>query len=164
MIKLISFLGLVILSFPTWAEDKDAFVQGAAQGPMYVYQAEDDFDMLKEGVEVAITNLGLRVSGTLHVSEMLNRTGKDLGFEKKIYTKAESVEFCSAMISHKMTQTNPLNLGICPFTIALFIKPAEPETVYVSFRKIFLAGDNPALVTEIENMLHGIVREALDLE
>lgn len=127
------------------------------------YRAEDNFATVKENVTNAIINHGLTVSNTLHISEMLNRTGQDLGFPNAVYTTAESIEFCSALISHKMTQLSPLNLTICPLTIAIYNPATEPKQTYVAFRKPHLVGKNHEQVEqEIETLLETIVEEALD--
>jgi hypothetical protein len=158
MMKYLLLIALLLSSFTS-----HAFEQGQLKDNMYLYQSSEDFSFTKEYLEMAITNRGLLVSGTLHVEEMLARTGPDLDFEQP-YIKAESIEFCSALLSHKMTQLDPVNMAVCPFTIALFIKKDEPDTVYVAFRKIYLAGDNSAELTdEIEHFLHGIVKEGLEL-
>lgn len=132
------------------------------EGAVVIYRTADDFDMIKESVEMAITNRGMLVSSTLHVSDMLNRTGKDLGFDKAVYAKAESVEFCSALMSHRMTQIDPANLTICPFTVSVYVKSDEPEQVYVAFRKQTLIGEAETVTDSIHEMLHGIVKEAID--
>ena len=132
------------------------------QGNVVVYRTADDFETVKENVEMAITNRGLLVSGTLHVSDMLNRTSKDLGFSRQVYQKAESLEFCSAMMSHRMTQVSPNNLSICPFTVSVYVKTEEADTVYVTFRRQHLDGDAQTVTDAIHEMLHGIVKEALD--
>ncbi|MEY3219146.1 MAG: hypothetical protein RIT27_503 [Pseudomonadota bacterium] len=154
--KKISLLFLVLMSssFVTKAE----FV---SEDKMIVtYRSNDNFETVKENIQQAITNKGLIISGTLHVSEMLNRTAKDLGISKNVYQKAEAFEFCSAVISHKMIQVNPLNLTACPFTIAFFVKPEETNVVYLAFRKPQLAGESQEITQEINNFLHGIVKEA----
>jgi hypothetical protein len=133
-----------------------------SEGPVVLVKASDGFDDVKENIVNAITNRGLLTSGELHVSEMLNRTGPDLGFEPPVYVKAESVEFCSALMSHKMTQVDPVNLVICPFTIAVFIKTNEPEQVYVAFRRQSLAGPAEAVESEVNQLLQEIVSEALE--
>ena len=154
---------LVLLWLPL-AGLAEEFTQGAAQGPVYVYRTSQfNFDDVRENLKLAIGMRGLLVSGTLHVHDMLARTGPDLGFTPP-YTQAESLEFCSALLSHKMTQLDPLNLVVCPFTVAFFVKPAEPDVVYVAFRKLALAGAADALTAELEGFLHGLVREALELE
>ncbi|MCU7945641.1 MAG: hypothetical protein KZQ72_03185, partial [Candidatus Thiodiazotropha sp. (ex Cardiolucina cf. quadrata)] len=71
--------------------------------PVKVFTSEESFEDVVENIKMAIIERGLLVSGTLHVSEMLNRTATDLGFSQ-LFSKAESVEFCSALMSHKMAQ------------------------------------------------------------
>lgn len=124
------------------------------------YRSNESFETIQENLQQAITNKGLMISGTLHVSEMLNRTAKDLGISKNVYQKAEAFEFCSAVLSHKMIQVNPLNLTACPFTIAFFVKPEENQSVYLAFRKPQLAGESKNISQEINTFLHGIVKEA----
>lgn len=131
-----------------------------ADSPVVVYKAASDFDTVRENIELAVTDRGMLVSGTLHVSDMLNRTGADLGFPDNVYLKAESVEFCSAVMSHRMVQADPLNLVICPFTVAVYIKSDEPEQVYVAFRRHYLAGESQEVADAVFNLLDEIAREA----
>ncbi|GEM_PF-6363823 len=133
-------------------------------GPVVVYKSKDKFDTVVENLQTAITNRGLLVSKVLYVSDMLNRTGGDLGVPNPVYINAKSVEFCSAVISHRMIQESHLNLVVCPFTIAVFVKTTEPDQVYVAFRKQIIAGNKPELVEIIHEMLHGIVRETIEME
>jgi hypothetical protein len=109
---------------------------------------------------MAIVDQGLLVSGTLHVSDMLNRTAGDLGFSKR-FSKAESVEFCSAMLSHKMAQAAEENIAICPFTIAVYVKKSEPEKVYAAYRVPLLMGDRGEVSGEIVDLLETILEESL---
>src|SRR5690242_9685105 len=59
-------------------------------------QAHGSFDDIKQMLLLAIENRGLVVSHQSPVGEMLERTGKDIGAAKRIYERAELVEFCSA--------------------------------------------------------------------
>jgi uncharacterized protein (DUF302 family) len=126
------------------------------------YKSSDDYESTKENIEMAITGRGLKVSGVLHISEMLNRTGPDIGFNKEIYKKAESLEFCSAKVSHVMTKTDHRNLTICPFTVAVYILSDEPEQVYVSFRKPQLEGADEKTTKVVYDLLNGIAVEATE--
>jgi hypothetical protein len=126
------------------------------------YPSDNDFETTRENIELAIINRGMLISGTLHVSDMLNRTGPDLGVKKNVYQKAESIEFCSAVLSHKMVQADFRNLVICPFTIAVFIKGDEPKQVYVAFRRHYLAGQSDEEAKAVFELLDGIVREAIE--
>jgi len=134
------------------------------QGPVVVYQSNSSFDTTVENLQSAITNRGMLVSKVLYVSDMLNRTGKDLGYPNPVYINAKSIEFCSAKISHRMIKESPLNLVVCPFTIAVFVKVEEPDKVYLAFGKQEVDGNHSDIVDVIHEMLHGIVRETVDME
>lgn len=142
--------------------EKAVVEPSAEDSPIVVKTVNDDFESIKENVEMAITDKGLKVSGTLHVSDMLNRTGKDLGFDKQIFEKAESVEFCSAVISHKIAIASPENITVCPFTVAVYTYKDKPETVYVSYHKPSLAGDAEAVTKEINDLLASIVADSIE--
>lgn len=133
-----------------------------AESPVAVYKALDDFETTKEDIEMAITDRGMLVSGTLHIADMLNRTAQDLGYAKKIYGQADSIEFCSAVVSHKMVNADPSNLVICPFTIAVYTLIDEPKQVYVAFRRPMLAGEATDVTRAVLEMLEGIVAETVE--
>jgi uncharacterized protein (DUF302 family) len=131
-----------------------------AGAPMKIYRSGERYEDVVENIKIAIIDRGMLVSGTLHVSDMLNRTGPDLGFSQ-VFAKAESVEFCSALISHKMSQAAPENITICPFTIAVYVRQSEPDKVYVAYRRPLLSGDDGQVTAAIVEMLDGIVRDAI---
>ncbi|MDJ0807712.1 MAG: DUF302 domain-containing protein [Gammaproteobacteria bacterium] len=135
--------------------------QSTQQGPMVIYQSEESFEDVIENIKMAIEERGMLVSGTLHVSDMLNRTGPDLGYSK-VFEKAESVEFCSASISHQMTQVAAENMSVCPFTISVYVKSAEPDQLYVAYRRQQLAGEAAEVTQAIEEMLDGIVQDSIE--
>jgi uncharacterized protein (DUF302 family) len=130
--------------------------------PFVVYRSTENYEEIKESLELAITGQGLIVSGNLHISDMLNRTASDTGFKKKIYRKAESIEFCSVVMSHRMVAAHPYNLGICPFTIALYINEDDPEHLYVAYRRPVLAGGDMEVQKAVEGMIEGIIQEAFE--
>lgn len=125
-----------------------------------VYKSEEPFEDVLDNIKMAIIERGLLVSGTLHVSDMLNRTAPDLGYSK-VFSKAESVEFCSALLSHKMAQASPENIAICPFTIAVYVKHADPEQVYVAYRSPHLAGNANQATDEIITLLEGVIEDSI---
>jgi uncharacterized protein (DUF302 family) len=128
--------------------------------PGRIYTTDQTFEDVVENVKMGVIDQGLLVSGTLHVSDMLNRTASDLGFSE-VFSKAESVEFCSALISHKMAQAAPENIGVCPFTIAVYVKKDEPGRVYVAYRIPVLSGDASKVSAAIVELLDGIAQDAL---
>ncbi len=130
--------------------------------PVIIYKTANDLESVKEDIELAIVDRGLIVSGTLHVSDMLNRTGEDLGYTKPVYKKAESIEFCSASLSHMMVYADPSNLVICPFTIGIYTLIDDPENVYVAFRRPQLAGAAAEATDAVYKMLNGIILDAIE--
>ncbi len=151
MMKKALFLTLIMVMHTSWAEHH------------YVtYPSTNDYQTTKENIELAIDGRGMLVSGTLHISEMLNRTGPDLGIKKPVFIKAESVEFCSSEISHKMVQASAVNLTVCPFTVSVYVLSNEPERVYVSYQRHQLAGNNGATEKLVNDLLDGIAIEATE--
>jgi hypothetical protein len=138
---------------------------GAEGSPIVVYKADGDYEAVKENVQLAIEGRGLLVRGVSHVSDMLNRTGKDLGFDKEVFLHAESLEFCSAELSHRMVLAHPGNLATCPVTIGVYVLTAEPEQVYVAFRRQALGGtgsEREAVERSLFELVDGIVRDAIE--
>ena len=127
-----------------------------------ITKAGESFETIKENVEAAIADAGMIVSGTLHVSDMLNRTGKDIGFEKNIFKKSEAVEFCSSVISHKMAVAHPSNISMCPFTVAIYELNDEPDVIYLSYRRVKLLGDGKKVEEEIVELLQTIVDDSVE--
>jgi uncharacterized protein (DUF302 family) len=127
-----------------------------------ITKAGFSFDEIDESVRMAIADGGMIVSGTLHVSEMLNRTGKDIGFDNDIFKRSEAVEFCSALISHKMAAVHPANITMCPFTIAIYELNAEPDVIYLAYRRVKLLGDGKKVEDDIITLLQGIVDESVE--
>ena len=130
--------------------------------PMVVYQLKGDFDAIKEDLELAITARGLLISGTLHISDMLKRTGEDLGYPEPVFQRAESIEFCSALISHLLVRADPTNSVVCPFTSAIYVPIDDRDYVYVAFHRPSLMGKGEKVTEKIVELMDGIVREAIE--
>lgn len=122
-----------------------------------------EFDDVKERVVMAIENRGLVVDHTSHVGNMLERTGKDVGSERRIYLNAEVIQFCSAAVSRRMMEADPRNLVFCPYAIAVYVLPGERGKVYVAYRKPPATGPAQSMraLREVGKLLDGIAGEAL---
>ena len=122
-----------------------------------------DFDDVRERVVMAIESRGLVLNYTAYISNMLERTGKDIGSERKVYGKAELLEFCSAALSRAMMEADPLNIVFCPYSIAVYTLPNEPAKVHVSYRRPPARGSNQSMkaLREVDKLLDDIVRDAL---
>ena len=136
-------------------------------GPVARYHVEGKFEYVSEDIKLAIQNRGLVVDHTSHINDMLVRTGKDLGTTKQVFVEADAYSFCSASVSRKMMEADPHNIAYCPYVIAVYVLPQEPKRVYVTFRRpeppTGNANSRKAL-REVEELLDGIVREALNLK
>lgn len=131
-------------------------------GEIVTYKTDGDYQMVRESVEIAIIGQGLIINGTLHVQEMLDRTAKDLGYTKNIYSAAESFEFCDTSITHQMTLVDPRNITTCPFNISVYQLVSDPDHVYVAYRKPVFIGDSSEVEKKALKLLDDISREAIE--
>jgi len=130
--------------------------------PYAVYQSDSDFDTVMEGAKMAIQERGMYINNTMHIDEMLERTGKDLGMDQKIYERAHSIEFCSAVLSRKMTSEDPSRIVNCPFILAIYVLPGEPDKTYVAHRTVAEQEvQSSEVMAEISEMLKGVAEGAV---
>lgn len=115
-----------------------------------------EFADVKADLVSAIEKQGLVINATAHVGDMLERTGRDLGKNKKIYDHAEVIEFCSAKVSRTMMEADPRNIIYCPYTIAVYTLPGKAGTVYLAYP----AHPSTAALKPVTELLKGIVADA----
>ena len=144
-------------SVGVWAGSNTSAIQS-----IVTYQTNDIFESIKENAEDAIIGRGMVIGRTLHAREMLDRTGPDLGFPRSVYLEAVALEFCSASISHRMIAVDPVNIVVCPFTIAVYVRADDPDNVFVSFRRPQPVGGDSGIAFDIFSLLDGIAREAIE--
>ncbi len=154
--RMLEAVALVVLSI--WHGGAGAAVPGVT-----VQFLKGDYADVKERLVMAIENRGLVIDHTSHVGTMLERTGKDIGRDRQVYLRAEVVEFCSAAISRETMEADPRNLVFCPYAIALYTLPSEPDRVYLIYRKPLATGSHRSMkaLREVGKLLDGIVRDAL---
>lgn len=129
-----------------------------------IHSAKGTYGDVKERVLMAIENRGMVLNNTAHVGDMLERTGKDLGRKRQVYSHAEVLEFCNAVLSRDTMEADPHNIVFCPYTIAIYALPNEPGKVYLSYRKPATGGSVPSIkaLAAVGKLLEAIVSEALD--
>ncbi|MBF9043622.1 DUF302 domain-containing protein [Rhodobacterales bacterium HKCCE4037] len=132
-------LGLV-MAVPVAAQD------------VITYDFEGSFDDATFAVESAIVNRGLVIDYVSHVGDMLNRTGEDVGSETMIFENADIFLFCSAAISRRVMEADPMNIVHCPYSI--FVAEMDGE-VMLGHRAY---PDGP--MQEVEAVLDAIILEA----
>lgn len=128
------------------------------------YVSKENFDTVKAAITDSIAGKGLVINTTSHIGDMLERTGKDLGNAKPIFSKAESFEFCSATVSRLTMEADPHNIVFCPYIISVYVLANEPAKTYVSFRKpqaVNASKASASALKEIEKLLRGIIEEAI---
>lgn len=134
----------------------------AADNYSVVFKAKGNYVDVRDMVQASIESKGLKINSVNHISDMLERTGKDLGATKKIYEGGEQFEFCSAKISRDMMEADAHAIVMCPYIISVYTIPGD-KTVYVSFRKPAEV-KNPKLkkaLGDVERLLTEIIKEAI---
>ena len=116
------------------------------------YSTEDSFEDAAFAVESAIIDRGLVIEHVSHVGKMLNRTGADVGSDKKIYEAANIFIFCSAVTSRKVMEIDPMNIAYCPYGIFVTDKDG---VVTIGYRNL-PAGP----MQEVQALLDDIARVA----
>lgn len=125
---------------------------------------KDDFENIRDNIKDAIADRGIKINNISHIGNMLARTAAAVGGSKLVYKEAEALEFCSSTISRAMMEADPHNISYCPYIIAIYVIPEEAETVYVSYRKPPLVGDQASMdsLKTVGDLLDGIVNDALE--
>ena len=130
---------------------------GASAGAQeaVTYPVDGDFGDATFGVESAIVGRGLVIDYVSHTGEMLNRTGADVGSGTEIFAEADIFLFCSAVLSRKVMEADPMNIAHCPYGIFV----AEQDgAVMVGYRTY---PEGP--MQEVQALLDEIAREAAGL-
>lgn len=124
----------------------------AAAQDVITYDFDGDFGDATFAVESAIIDRGLVIDLVSHVGDMLNRTGADVGSDTEIFTNADIFLFCSAAVSRRVMEADPMNIVHCPYSI--FVAETD-EGVTLGHRAY---PDGP--MQEVEALLDAIIIEA----
>jgi len=135
----------------------------AEPAPMEVTKTKAKFEDVKDELVDAVNKRGLVIDTTLHIGAMLDRTAKDVGATKQVYTRAEAILFCSAVLSRRMMEADAANIVFCPYVIAIYTLASDPATVYVAYRRPQQVGSpqSRAALKAVDDLLSGIVKEAV---
>jgi len=125
---------------------------------------KDDFENVMDNMKDSIADRGIKINNIAHIGHMLARTAADVGGTRVVYKDAEAIEFCSSTVSRATMEADPHNISYCPYIIAIYVLPEEPETVYVSYRKPPLVGEQASRdsLKAVGDLLDGIVNDALE--
>lgn len=143
-----TMMALGVASLLGWAP-------AAADDGVTTYTFDGSFEDAAFGVESAILDRGLVIDFVSHVGEMLARTGADVGSETELFTEADIFLFCSAVISRKVMEVDPMNISHCPYGV--FVAEMDGD-VLIGFRN-----KPEGAMQEVQGLLDGIAREAAGL-
>lgn len=135
------------------------FAQAGLAEDMVSYETDQGFDDVVFGIENAILDQGLVIDHISHVGDMLERTRGDVGSDVVLFTKADVYSFCSASLSRKVMEAEPMNIRFCPYDIFVSQQPETPGTVTVGYRTM---PDGP--MKDVEKLLDTIARSAVGLD
>lgn len=131
-------------------------------GDLKIYSTKGNFNDVNEDVQDAILNQGFVIDYHGFVSNMLKRTGKDIGSTKVFYKDAEFYQFCSAGLTRKTVEADPRNIGYCPYVIVVYELASTPDTVHVSYRHLAMVGseESKKALAAVDKVLDEIARKA----
>lgn len=133
-----------------------ALTAGAASAQDAVtYTTTDNFEDITFGLESAIVGRGLVIDSVSHVGDMLERTRADVGSDVVLFEDAKVFSFCSAALSRKVMEADPMNIVFCPYGIFVAKQPGSDE-VTIGFRQF---PEGP--MQEVQTLLDEIAREAI---
>lgn len=136
----------------------------AAAQEARTYTRKGSYEDVRFELNAAIIAKGLKIEQTGDVAGMLERTGPDVGSTKPVYSKAEFMTFCSAVLSRRAMEADPANIASCPYVVFVYEAAGRPGEVVAGYRRpIAGTGTSASRETQaaIEALLDGIVREAI---
>ncbi|KAG1649328.1 5-aminolevulinate synthase [Nymphon striatum] len=120
------------------------------------YPFDGDFEDATFAVESAIVGRGLVIDWVSHTGEMLERTRGDVGSDVVLFDGADIFQFCSAQLSRKVMEADPMNIAFCPYGIFVADQAGDVIVGYKTFP------EGP--MQEVQALLDDIVKEALHLD
>jgi len=123
-----------------------------AQDGYTTYPYEGSFEDATFSVENAIIGAGLVIDYVSHTGEMLDRTKGDVGSSTHLFDNADIFVFCSASLSRKMMEADPMNISQCPYGIFVADQGGEVVIGYRHYPE--------GIMQEVQSLLDGIAEEA----
>lgn len=127
---------------------------GSADGQAVAYPFDGSFEDATFAVESAIVGRGLVIDYVSHTGEMLARTAADVGSGVDLFKEADIFLFCSAVLSRKVMEVDPMNIAHCPYGV--FVADQGDEVI-VGYRRY-----PEGAMQEVQTLLDEIVREAME--
>lgn len=132
----------------------------AARERIITHKVEGVYSDVAGEVRAAIEGKGINIAHVLQASDMLHRTAAAFGYNDDVYLNAETYEFCSARISHKLSRIDPDNIVLCPFTISVYVVRDDPAHVRLSYRVPVGKPGTEDAAREVEQLIESILNDA----
>jgi len=131
---------------------------------MTTYEVKGEFEDVRFALENAIVNRGLVIDYVSHIGDMLARTGADVGGKKDIFAEAQTMLFCSAVLSRAAMEADPANVAFCPYGVFVYEAADMPGTVVVGYRNLSGIGSEASrkALADVNALLDEIVKEAAE--
>ncbi|MDA7423686.1 DUF302 domain-containing protein [Thalassococcus lentus] len=123
------------------------------------YDTDQSFDDVVFGLESAILDAGLVIDSVSHTGDMLERTRADVGSDKVLFEHADVFSFCSAAISRRAMEEDPMNIVFCPYDIFVMVRPESPDTTTIGFRTF-----PDGAMQEVQTLLDDIAKAAIGID
>ncbi len=126
------------------------------------YVIDAAFDGVRLDLRDAVINRGYTIDYEAFIGDMLTRTAADVGARKTIYKHAESIQFCSAVLSRRALEADAANIAYCPYVLFVYETADAPGKVHVGFRRLDERGSeaSKAALAAVNALLDEIAREA----
>lgn len=133
-----------------------------AKDGLTTYTVDGDFEDVRFALENAIVNRGLVIDYVSHIGDMLARTGADVGGKKEIFANAQSMLFCSAVLSRAAMEADPANISFCPYSLFVYETADTPGKIVVGFRNLTETGSDASqkAIADVNALLDEIAQEA----
>ena len=119
-----------------------------------------DFPTAREALVESIELEGLKIREIIPFNQMLERTASGLGKAGSPFVNVEIVQFCSSPLSWQMLEEDASQMALCPLSIVLYMKRAEPGRVTLAWR---LPGQTTAGRRGAENLLRKLAERAVEI-
>lgn len=118
-----------------------------------MHDFDGSFEDATFGVESAIIGAGLVIDYVSHTGEMLNRTGADTGSDVVIFDHADIFLFCSAVVSRRVMEADPMNIVHCPYKIFVTQRDGAVQVGYPTYP------DGP--MQQVQALLNDLTQDAV---
>ena len=119
------------------------------------YRSDQSYDDVVFNLENAILDRGLVVDTVHEVGDMLSRTREDVGSDVVIFEEAAVFSFCSAQLSRKAMEADPMNIAFCPYGIFVAQVAGDESHTVVGYRSL-----PDGAMQEVQALLDSLARGA----